>query len=576
MEDQKMQESSRHQWKSLFHLIRRAGVPWYLFIFTFLMDALAATLFVKLPVLLGEIMQGEIMNGGQISQYGLMCAAQVIFSFFSMMVFNLVYARVNASSSNAAWNRILHLPMRVLFREKPSTLTSRVTNDSDGVSLALSGIFNCLSMIYTMVMVYIEMFRMNSTISLMLLLIPAWLFLSMRIVGNMSYRAQKKVQNSLSAFTSYLSVRLPNMRQMKAFGTEQQEQKKGEEKIKDQYSAEMTIVKINALSSMMQNLSTTLCNIIVLAFGGYLVSTGKLEAGDLITFFIFIAQGTFTYNGENLLMYYQNIKFGLGACTKVMDMIDTDEEVMKRDKSFTVPEADLHFDHVTFAYEEKQILKDISFTIPKGRTTAIVGTNGSGKTTILKLLERFYEPDSGSITYGNENIEKYHLDEWRDSIGYVVQNSPLLQGSILDNITYGMQSPDRAAAEQAAREADAEEFILQMPQGYESEVGELGGKLSGGQRQKIAIARAMIHHPELILLDEATCGLDACSEQEILQTLSKTLSGKTVVMIAHSVAEVQHADQIIVMHNGEVAGCGTHEELLEQNEQYQEFCKHSA
>lgn len=576
MEDQKMQESSRHQWKSLFHLIRRAGVPWYLFIFTFLMDALAATLFVKLPVLLGEIMQGEIMNGGQISQYGLMCAAQVIFSFFSMMVFNLVYARVNASSSNAAWNRILHLPMRVLFREKPSTLTSRVTNDSDGVSLALSGIFNCLSMIYTMVMVYIEMFRMNSTISLMLLLIPAWLFLSMRIVGNMSYRAQKKVQNSLSAFTSYLSVRLPNMRQMKAFGTEQQEQKKGEEKIKDQYSAEMTIVKINALSSMMQNLSTTLCNIIVLAFGGYLVSTGKLEAGDLITFFIFIAQGTFTYNGENLLMYYQNIKFGLGACTKVMDMIDTDEEVMKRDKSFTVPEADLHFDHVTFAYEEKQILKDISFTIPKGRTTAIVGTNGSGKTTILKLLERFYEPDSGSITYGNENIEKYHLDEWRDSIGYVVQNSPLLQGSILDNITYGMQSPDRAAAEQAAREADAEEFIRQMPQGYESEVGELGGKLSGGQRQKIAIARAMIHHPELILLDEATCGLDACSEQEILQTLSKTLSGKTVVMIAHSVAEVQHADQIIVMHNGEVAGCGTHEELLEKNEQYQEFCKHSA
>lgn len=576
MEDQKMQESSRHQWKSLFHLIRRAGIPWYLFVFTFLMDALSATLFVKLPVLLGEIMKGEIMNGGQISKYGLMSAAQVVFSFFSMMVFNLVYARVNASSSNAAWNRILHLPMRVLFREKPSTLTSRVTNDSDGVSMALSGIFNCLSMIYTLVMVYIEMFRMNSTISLMLLLIPAWLFISMRIVGNMSYRAQTKVQNSLSAFTSYLSVRLPNMRQMKAFGTEQQEQKNGEEKIEEQYSAEMTIVKINALSSMMQNLSTTLCNIIVLAFGGYLVSTGKLEAGDLITFFIFVAQGTFTYNGENLLMYYQNIKFGLGACTKIMDMMDTDEEVMKRDKSFTVPEADLHFDHVNFAYEEKPVLKDVSFTIPKGCTTAIVGTNGSGKTTILKLLERFYEPDSGSITYGNENIEKYHLDEWRDSIGYVVQNSPLLQGSILDNITYGMQDPDRAAAEQAAREADAEEFIRQMPQGYESEVGELGGKLSGGQRQKIAIARAMIHHPELILLDEATCGLDACSEQEILQTLSTTLSGKTVVMIAHSAAEVQHADQIIVMHNGEVAGCGTHKELLEQNERYQEFCRHSA
>ena len=564
--------SYRHQWKSFFRLVRRAKVPWYLFILTFLMDAISATLFVKLPVLLGDIMQGAIFDGGQITQYGLLSAVQVAFSFLTILVFNWVDIKINLSSSVGIWNKIIQLPMRALMKEKPSTLTSRVTDDSTGVGLAISGIFNCLSMLYTMVITYYEMFQMNTNMSLVLLIVPVWMVISMKIIGNMSYRAQKKIQDTLSVFTSYLSVRLPNMRQVKAFGMEEQECSLGADRIHTQYNADMTMVKVSALSFALQSLSTTICNVVVLAWGSYLVSTGGLDVGDLITYFLFVTQGNFTFSTETLLLYYQNIKAGLGACSKVMEMMELEEEAIIRDKSFTVPEADIRFEHVTFSYDDTPVLKDVSFTIPKGKTTAIAGANGSGKTTVLKLLERFYAPDSGSITYGGENIERYHLNDWRNSIGYVVQNSPLLQGTVAENITYGMEQPDRDSAVQAAKEADAYEFIIKMSDGFDSEVGELGCKLSGGQRQKIAIARAMINRPEMVLLDEATCGLDAHSEQEILQALDRTLAQKTVIKVAHGMEAIRDADQIIVLRQGEVVDVGTHDKLLERSEYYRKLC----
>lgn len=560
-----------HQWKSFIRVIRYSKVPWYLFLLSFAMDAVAATLFVKLPVLLGDIMAGEIFAGGMITQYGLLSIAQVAVNFASVTLFCWVDMKVNISGGVGIWLKIIQMPMRVLDKERPSTLTSRVTDDSTGVGLALSGIFNCLSTIYTLIIVYVEMFQMNTQVSLMLLIIPVWLLISMKIIGGMSYRTQKKIQDTLSAFTSYLSVRLPNMRLVKAFGMEWQEVLAGNERIGTQYRAGVEMVKVQAVSSALQNLSTAICNVVVLAYGGYLTGTGAMDVGDLITFFLFVSQGSFAFSAETLLMYYQNVRIGLGACSKIMEMMEEEEERMEAEKSFTVPAADLRFENVSFSYGEQPVLKDVTLTVPYGKTTAIVGANGSGKTTLLKLLERFYNPDSGEITYGGENIQRFHLKEWRDSVGYVVQNSPLLQGTIAENIAYGMEDPSREDVERAAREADAYDFIMAMEQGFDSEVGELGNRLSGGQRQKLAIARALVAHPDMILLDEATCGLDACSEQELRQMLDKLLVDKTVVLVAHDVDTIRSADQIVLLDEGRVAGIGTHEELIAENEVYQNY-----
>ncbi len=572
MKQENKERGLLQQIRDFVRLVHRAKVPWYLFFLSFISDALSATLFVKLPVLLGDIMQGEIFSGGEITQYGLMSLAQVAFAFFAVTVFNWVDLKIGISAGVGIWNKIIQLPMRALDREKPSTLTSRVTDDSTGISLTISGFFNCLSTLYTIVLVYIEMFKMSTSLSLILLAVPVWLVISMAIIGGMSARAQQKIQDTLSAFTSYLSVRLPNMRIIKAFGMQDKERELGNEKIETQYHASMTMVGVSALAYALQSISTVICNVVVLVYGSYQVATGNMDVGNLITFFLFVTQGDFASYSEMLLMYYQNVRLGLGASAKIMEMMELQDEQVEREKSFTVPEGELAFNHVTFAYEERPVLKDVSFAIPSGKTTAIVGTNGSGKTTLLKLLERFYSPDSGEITYGGENIERFHLNEWRDSVGYVVQNSPLLKGTVAENIAYGMEQPQQEEIEQAAKEAGAYDFIMKMDKTFQSEVGELGGQLSGGQRQKLAIARALVAHPDMVLLDEATCGLDACSERELQETLGKTLAGKTVVMVAHSVDAVRNADQIVVLDQGQVVGTGNHESLLESCEAYRKFC----
>lgn len=568
--------AKKYQWKSFVHMIVKAKVPWYLFAISLAMDLVSATLFVKLPVILGDIMQGAIFDQGQISQYTWLSLAQVVFRFASVTVFNWIYMKITNTSAIGVWNRIIQLPLKALMKEKPSTLTSRVSSDSSGIVLAVSGVFNGLSMLYTVALAAVEMFRMNTTLTLWLMCVPVVLIVCMIIVGNLTYKAQRNMQSKLSAFTSYLAVRLPNMRLIKAFNTQAEEQQLGAERIDAQYGAEIARVKVEALSNAVTIISTTLCNIIVLAAGSYFVAKGTLDAGDLVTFFLFVTQGTFTYNSQTLFLYYTNIKAGMGVSSKLMEIMDMDEEKTVCEKSFTVPEDDIRFNGVSFSYEEKPVLKNVTFTIPKGKTTAIVGSNGSGKTTVLKLLERLYDPDSGTITYGADDIRAYHLNEWRDSIGYVVQNSPIMQGTVADNIAYGMESPDRDAIAEAAKDAAADGFIAKMEQGYDSDVGELGGKLSGGQRQKIAIARALVHHPDMVLLDEAACGLDIASEKEIGETLKKVLAGKTVVTVAHEARTVKDADRIIVLEQGEVVGSGTHDELMNSCGEYRRFCAGNA
>lgn len=568
--------SLKEQWTNFFKLLRSAKVPWYLYILTFLSDATEATLFVRLPILLGDLMNGDIFDQGKITQYGLLSLGDLVFGFASVCFFCWVSTKVGISTSAGIWKKVLHLPSSRIDQEGPSTLTSRVVNDSSSIDAAISGIFNSLGMIYSLVLIYIEIFKMHSGMATMLLLVPVWLIISMSIVGRLTYRAQRRITDARAVLTSYLAIRIPNIRLIKAFATQKQEQAACSRRIGDQYGAEMKQVQIDALASVFQEIAGAVTNIIVIAYGSYLIGSGQMEVGNFIPIFLFVSQGKFLFNAQVLMMYYQNIKIGMGGCSKISELMEAEEEQLTREKSFTVPEADIVFDHVTFGYGEEQVLRDVSMTIPKGKVTAIVGPNGSGKTTVLKLLERLYTPTSGKITYGGTDIENYHLADWRASIGYVVQNSPLLIGTVTDNICYGMAVPDCAAAEAAARQVGADDFIREMEQGYDTSVGELGSKLSGGQRQKLAIARALAKKPDMYLLDEATCGLDACNEREITEFMNDFLRGRTAVIVAHNLDTIRMADQIIVLKDGQVEAAGDHSSLLERSELYRKFCSVTA
>src|SRR5690625_1258670 len=238
-------------------------------------------------------------------------------------------------------------------------------------------------------------------------------------------------------------------------------------------------------------------------------------------------------------------------------------------------QAPIVFNHVSFAYEADDfVLTNIQLTADLGKVTAIVGPSGSGKTTLFSLLERFYIPTDGEIKLGERPIQNFTLKSWREQIGYVAQESPLIAGTVRENITYGFSDKfSQAEIEKAAKMSYADQFIRELADGYDTEVGERGIKLSGGQRQRIGIARALLRDPKILLLDEATSSLDAKSEIAVQKALNNLMHGRTTLVIAHRLSTVMDADKIIFLDDGKITGSGTHEELVKSHKMYQEFTK---
>ena len=237
-------------------------------------------------------------------------------------------------------------------------------------------------------------------------------------------------------------------------------------------------------------------------------------------------------------------------------------------QSITLKNLSFHY------HEEEPILANIDAEIEAGKVTAIIGPSGSGKTTLFKLLERYYEPTSGSIQIGNNHITSYSLESWRQRIGYVSQESPLLAGTIRANICYGIEREvTDQELEQAAKMAYALSFIKELPNQFDTEVGERGLKLSGGQRQRIAIARALLRNPDILMLDEATSSLDSQTEQYVQMALEKLMIGRTTIVIAHRLSTVVDADQLLFLEKGQITGRGTHQELMDSHEMYRKFAK---
>jgi subfamily B ATP-binding cassette protein MsbA len=311
---------------------------------------------------------------------------------------------------------------------------------------------------------------------------------------------------------------------------------------------------------------------LVLWYGVRLVISGEITAGSLLVFLLYL--GKMYKPMRDLSKMTDTISKTAIGYERIREVVDTDREVRNLPGARRAPnfKGKIEFNHVSFGYPDRPLtLDDVTLKLEPGQIGAIVGPTGAGKTTIISLLARFYEPTKGEIRIDGGDVRRYKLKSLRRQISFVLQDSLLFRAPIWQNIAYGRPEASRREIIEAAKLANADEFIVSLPEGYDTMVGERGLTLSGGQRQRIAIARAIVRNSPILILDEPTSGLDAASEELVLEGLQRLMAGKTSIVIAHHLATVQRADVIFVLENGHIVQQGTHEELLQSGGLYAEL-----
>lgn len=559
-----MHVEQKHGYKEFFGLIFKTKLPWHWYIFALIASILSTTAGLAMPAYTSKIMGGSIFEIDTILKYIGLSALAFGLASVSALFYSISDPASRRNIQRTIWTKIIRMPMRQYNKQPSQKLISRVTVDTGFIDTVIVDFSALLVSTYGLLGSFAIMYNMNAKLTLALLPVIPYIFIITIVSGHFTQKTQSKVQGQFSGVTALFAEKLPRIRLVKSFGKEYEEIEKGSKALLDHYEAEKKRAFVDLFAEPLRSSTQAVIQGTTLIYGSYLVSTGEMKVSQIIAFFMYVA-----YIHNSVLKYslfWNNLKQAKGASDKIASILNSESEDLKRKWDFasSFKKTGLTFEKVSFNYGEKTVLSNVSFTIPKGKFTAIVGPSGGGKSTIFNLIERFYEPKVGRILLDQTPVEEVHLDDWRQSLSYVSQSSPLLSGSIRDNITYGI---DREVSDEevrvAAQMADALEFIEEFPNGFETEVGEFGSKLSGGQRQRIAIARAFIKDPQILLLDEATASLDARSEDAIEKSIKQLMIDRTTVMIAHDLNIVKDADQIIVICDGKVSGSGTHEELLE-------------
>jgi ATP-binding cassette, subfamily B, bacterial AbcA/BmrA len=470
------------------------------------------------------------------------------------------------------WNKVLRLPVSYYDANETGETMSRITQDTTTLKdLVTNHLVTFVSGVISIVGSIIILFFLSWQMTLIMLIsIP----ISMAIIiplGRIMHKVAKATQAEMAKFSGHLGRVLGDIRLVKASRAEKTEAEQGRKAIQSLFGFGLKEAKIQAVISPIMTLTMMSILVVILGYGGSQVSRGILSAGTLVAIIFFMFQIIVPF--AQMASFFTSFQKAVGATERIQHIIEMESEVSTGEQ--VVPEGIIKFDDVHFSYESgKEVLSGISFEANPGTVTALVGPSGGGKTTVFSLLERFYMPTNGEVSIGGKSIHTIALSEWRGKIGYVSQESPLLSGSIMDNIAYGLDKrPTTEEVRRAAEAANALDFIEEMPEQFETLVGERGMKLSGGQRQRIAIARALLYNPEILLLDEATSNLDSGSETHVQEALVRLMEGRTTLIIAHRLATVIHADQLIFLEKGKVTGKGKHEELIATHDLYREFAQ---
>ena len=488
-----------------------------------------------------------------------------IFRYLSQRVLKTVEADMIASLRQAVFARAIRLDLSYFSEQRKGNLMSRLTTDVQEVENSIGRAFTAtFKEIFTLIMFFVFLASMSGKLTLFSLII---LPLSGGVIATITRRLRRaagEVQQHLSGLISLLDETFGAMRVVKAFRAEKVMDARFQEGNDRYRNSLLKMVFRQELTSPVSESLGVLVVTGILLYGGSLVIAGDGEL-SASTFIAFIA--TFSQvmrPAKAIADAFSGIQRGVASADRIIEILDTDSEIQVEEPVHPVKEFKdkISFEEVGFAYVKgRSVLKSVSFDIPKGKTIALVGASGGGKSTLADLLPRFYDPSAGRITVDGIPLKQIPLEDLRALMGIVTQESVLFNDTIYNNIAFGTEAPMEAVIE-AAKIANAHEFIESSAEGYQTVIGDRGSKLSGGQRQRLSIARAVLKNPPILILDEATSALDNESEKMVQAALGNLMKNRTVLVIAHRLSTIQHADQILVVDKGEIVERGTHAELL--------------
>ncbi|RXT15266.1 ABC transporter ATP-binding protein [Ammoniphilus sp. CFH 90114] len=566
------------KFKDFLHLLRWANPPIGAIVAAGVLSIVSTIAGLIVPFLTKDVV--DLVSAQSVNRHlfillGIAFLIQAVTSGLSLYLLAYVGQLTVARLRKQLWNKILSLPIPFFDKQRTGETISRVTGDTgvikDLISNHLVSFFSSLISIIGSVIIlsYIDW-----QMTVILLIAIPFMVLFVRPMGRKIHLISKRLQDETAQLSGVLTGVLSEIRLVKSFNAERVESKNGETGIEHLFRYSMKEAKIYAVLSPIMQICMMAILVVIIGFGGIRVSSGVLTAGELVAFLLYLFKIMMPFS--SLAQFYTATQKAMGATERIISILGHEEEKSEENREVASVHQPIRFEKISFSYPESgDVLRGLDLTIWPGRVTAIVGPSGAGKTTLFSLLERFYTPHEGRILLGQTPISSFSINSWRKHLGYVSQDSPMMAGTVRENICYGLEREvSEAELREASAQAYADEFINQLPNGYDTEIGERGIRLSGGQRQRIAIARALLRNPSILMLDEATSSLDSASEQFVQKALQHLMKDRTTLIIAHRLSTVVDADQIVVMERGKVTGQGSHEQLLEEHAVYRELAKH--
>lgn len=499
---------------------------------------------------------------------------KLLTGYYATITSNYVTEKINREIRIAVFAHLQKLPISYFRNNKLGDIMARLSGDSRSLGRIGFLLFDMLKEGITALALVFRMFQVDFILALLSLTLMPFIVSTVKRYTKKIRRSGRLRQDTTGRVTAFIQESLSGIFVIKAFNNGSAMINKYEDISLEEFEKSYRTTKIKAKVAPLNEMITTLMIMIVAAYGGYqIIVTKSMTAGDLVSFIT--AMGLMSQPVKRFVSKNNDLQECIPSADRVLEILDIPTEKDHQEPELTLPSVieNIIFKDLFFSYDDSEnyALKNINLSVNNGEVVAFVGKSGSGKTTLVNLVPRFFEAQKGEVLLNGKDIKNISLDKYRDLIAVVPQESFLFSGTIAQNIAFGRENVSRDEIISASHMANAFEFISELPDGFETEVGERGVMLSGGQKQRIAIARALIQNPKILILDEATSALDTESERLVQTALDNLMKNRTTFVIAHRLSTIVNADKIVVMQDGEIREVGKHKELLDKNGIYRKL-----